>query len=438
MAQPPVQPHRLACAALLAFVLAPDAAHAQDAPADTAAMLRDLGNRLKAQEEEIARLRRQLEDVQLEQMRGRGPAAQAAGATPAPQPQVAAHPASPAPPDAPLRIGEAQRADDAERREREKALVVREHAPLFERRFTLDTGLSYAYYDRRQLALSGFLALDAIFLGRLNLDQSKATIATFDVTGRYGISDRISLEATVPFVWRDTRFVSGGAGGAASALSEVDLQGSGLGDVSVAAYYQLVKESAKWPDVVASVRVRAPTGREPFGLKIVQPDGDNTNLNVPESMPTGSGVWSTSANVSVLRTYDPVILFGNLGYTHNFARDFDDISPILGTIVPARVELGHVIQLSGGVAIALNDRSAVSFSVATALQSATHTLAEPTEGEDPPALYRVPGSSSNSTALNIGASYLLPSGWTFNGQLAAGLTPDAPNFVFALRTSKAF
>jgi len=34
--------------------------------------------------------------------------------------------------------------------------------------------------------------------------------------------------------------------------------------------------------------------------------------------------------------------------------------------------------------------------------------------------------------------YVLPSGWTFNGQLAAGLTPDAPNFVFSLRGSRSF
>ena len=434
MPSSPASKPLLACLTAAGLALTPLPAFAQAATDDGPDTLEELAALLKAQQAEISRLRQQVEDLQLAQMRGRGtadPQTAPPGTAPAPTLQPGAAVAQQAT-DAPIRIGEAQREDDAERRQREKALVVREHAPLFERRFTLDTGLTYAYYDRRQLALSGFLALDAIFLGRLNLDQSKATIGTFDVTGRYGLTDRFSLEASIPFVWRDTRFVSGGAGGAATALSEVDLQSSGIGDVSVAGYYQLVKESARWPDVVASLRVRAPTGREPFGLKLIQPDGDNTNLNVPEALPTGTGVWSATANVSVLRTYDPIILFGNLGYTHNVARDFDDISPILGTVVPARVELGHILQLSGGVAIALNDRSAISFSVATALQAATHTQAP---GE---ALFRVPGSSSNSTALNLGASYLLPSGWTFNGQLAAGLTPDAPNFVFGLRASKSF
>ncbi|UZW60715.1 transporter [Lysobacter enzymogenes] len=333
---------------------------------------------------------------------------------------------------APVQIGQAQRDEDAQRREQEKALVVREHAPLFERRFTFDAGISYSYYDRRQLALSGFLALDAIFLGSINLDQTKASIGTVELSGRYGLSDRLSVEASLPYVYRDSRFVSGGAGGASSVVSEVRMRSQGLGDASVAAYYQWVKESQRWPDIVTSLRVRAPTGRDPFGLKLVQPDADNNNLNIPEDLPTGSGVWAATFNVSALRTYDPVILFGNLGYTYNQPRDFDDISPVAEQVSPARVALGNTVQLSGGLAIALNDRSAVSFSVASATTGATHTTAPGARKR------RVAGSSSNSTTFNIGASYVLPSGWTFNGQLAAGLTPDAPNFVFSLRGSRSF
>jgi hypothetical protein len=232
---------------------------------------------------------------------------------------------------------------------------------------------------------------------------------------------------------RDTRFVSGGAGGAASTLSEVQVRSQGVGDVSIAGFYQLVKESARWPDVVASLRVRAPTGREPFGLKVIPSDPTNSNLNVPEELPTGTGVWSTTANVSVLRTYDPVILFANLGYTHHRSAEFDDISPVVGTIAPAKVSLGHILQFSGGLALALNDRAAMSYSIATAMQAATRTLAA---GQDDSV--RVPGSSSNSTMLNLGMSYVLPSGWTFNGQAAAGLTPDAPNFVLGVRASRSF
>lgn len=420
-------------AAALLLVLAASATAAEGEDDALQQRLARMDAQLAAQQAEIERLRRQLVDVELAQ-RGRGladPAQQPAAASMDALSAEATAPAAAAG-DAQLQVGQEHREGDAERREREKALVVREHAPLFERKFTLDVGTAYSYYDRRQLTLSGFLALDAIFLGIINLDQSKASVLTVDVTGRYGLTDRLNLEANVPYVYRDTRFVSGGAGGAANAVSELQIRSQGVGDASIAAYYQLVKESERWPDIVTSLRVRAPTGRHPFGLKLIQPDGDNNNLNIPEALPTGTGTWSATLNLSALRTYDPVILFGNLGYTVHRAEEFDDISPILGRVSPARVQLGGTLQLSGGLAIALNDRAAVSFSVATAMAASTRTQA-PGEEE-----VRVAGSASNATSLNIGASYLLPSGWTVNGQLAAGLTPDAPNYVFALRAARAF
>lgn len=439
----------------VAIALALSSTARADEPAQTddiLARLDALTQRVSAQQDEIERLRAQVAAMEMAQ-RGRGltgesqaAVAQAFTAVQAPAAQQGANPAGagnpgPAasataaaqPPAEPVQVGQAPGDGDAARRERERALVVNEHAPLFDRKLTFDAGYSYSYYDRRQLALSGFLALDAIFLGTINLDQTKATLMTVDLSGRYGVTDRFSLEATVPYVYRDTRFVSGGAGGAANTVSEVHLRSNGVGDASLALYYQWVKESARWPDIVTSFRVRAPTGRDPFGLKLIQPDTGNDNLNVPEDLPTGTGLWNATVNVSALRTYDPVILFGNLGFTWNRSDEFDDISPVLNQVVPARVSLGNTVLLSGGVAIALNDRSAVSFSVAGAFSAATHTKA-PGQAEQ----VRVPGSSSNSTTLNIGASYALPSGWTLNGQLAAGLTPDAPNFVFALRASHSF
>ena len=43
--------------------------------------------------------------------------------------------------------------------------VLREEHALFSDRLTIEPGISYSYSDRSQLALRGFLALDAIFLG---------------------------------------------------------------------------------------------------------------------------------------------------------------------------------------------------------------------------------------------------------------------------------
>ncbi len=435
MTYPKLTPLALA----LGLAISPIAAHAQAqaaTPGDVQRRLQQLEVLVQQQQDEIRSLRSNVDAMQLEQARGRGVAPPENGAQEPPPtpatgaPQQAQADTTPRPAQV---VGQAQQAQaQEEQREQDKKLVVREHAPLFKRAFTLDVGGSYSYYDRRQLSLSGFLALDAIFLGAIDIDQSKASVYTVDATGRYGLSDRWSVEANVPMVYRITSFTSGGAGGASSKLSEASVSSKGIGDASLAAYYQVVRESATHPDIVASLRVKVPTGKNPFGIKLEIPDKDNTNLAIPQSLPTGSGLYSAQMGVSVLRTYDPVILFGNASYTYNFAGSFKDISPVKDQVVPGKVWLGNALQLSGGMAIALNDRSAMSFALATAFSAATHTQAKgDMKG-------RVVGSPANAATFVVGGTYLLPSGWTWSGQLSLGLTPDAPNYVFSLRASHTF
>ena len=57
-------------------------------------------------------------------------------------------------------------------------------------KFSFETGITYARYDARQLTVNGFLALDSIFLGNINLDRIKADNWTLDLTGRYNVDNR--------------------------------------------------------------------------------------------------------------------------------------------------------------------------------------------------------------------------------------------------------
>ena len=88
-------------------------------------------------------------------------------------------------------------------------------------KFSLETGITYSRYDTRQLILNGFLALDSIFLGNLNLDRIKADNWTLDLTGRYNLDNRWQFDVNVPVVYRESTYQSGGAnGGDAQAASE--------------------------------------------------------------------------------------------------------------------------------------------------------------------------------------------------------------------------
>src|SRR3546814_10376623 len=110
-------------------------------------------------------------------------------------------------------------------------------------------------------------------------------------------------------------FQSAGAGGSASGTAEVDVTGSGLGDISVGASYRLLRETFRRPDVVLNARVKAPTGEHPFGVELVEIPGTAGNLKVPERLSTGSGVWGASAGISVLKTLDPMVVFRSEEHT---------------------------------------------------------------------------------------------------------------------------
>ncbi|CAB3654188.1 hypothetical protein LMG24076_01116 [Trinickia soli] len=324
-------------------------------------------------------------------------------------------------------IGTTQKAAQPVRTEAENAVVQREHAPLFDRKLTLDWGISDTYYDRRQLQLSGFLALDAIFLGNINLGQTKSHQLMADVDARYGLTDRISFDVDVPYVYRHSNFIVGGAGGAAGALSDASGSSSAIGDVNFGLYYQLFKESGDLPDVVASLRVKAPTGTSPFGIKLVQVDPNNTSLVAPTKLPTGTGFWNVTAGLSVLKTYDPVVLFGSLSYTYNLARSFADVSSVEGQTSPAKVKLGDVIQWGAGVALAFSEKDSASVSYTMAIEPESETQA-PGQGWQ-----KVPGSETVAAAVNFGLNHVVNKHLTINGSVSIGLTPDAPNFVVGVR-----
>ncbi|ACC69973.1 hypothetical protein Bphy_0784 [Paraburkholderia phymatum STM815] len=126
-------------------------------------------------------------------------------------------------------VGQTQKAAEPVRTQAEEAVVQREHAPLFDHKLTLDWGISDSYYDRRQLQLSGFLALDAIFLGNINLGQTKSHQIMADLDTRYGLTDRMSFDVGVPYVYRHSPFIVGGAGGAANTLSDASANSSAIG-----------------------------------------------------------------------------------------------------------------------------------------------------------------------------------------------------------------
>lgn len=304
--------------------------------------------------------------------------------------------------------------------------VYREQNALFEKTFTLETGVTYTHSDRRQLTLEGFLALDAIFLGRINLDRVKSDIVQFDVTGRYGITERLQVDFNLPFLYRSSTYESGGVGGSAPTLGDHDVSNSDLGDVSAGIYYRLFPETQTSPDVVMNVRLKAPTGKDPYGIKF-RTVPDNNNLSAPDELPTGNGVWTLSTGLTFVKTVDPAILFANIGYAYNFTRRFGDISGDPNLKIAGDIDLGDTIQLGGGLAFALNDR--MSFSTSYAHRFTRKSRIK----QNGQSWVSVVGSDSSSGLLNFGVTYAMTDRLSMVTNVGIGVTPDAPDVSVGIK-----
>jgi len=294
-------------------------------------------------------------------------------------------------------------------------------------KFSVETGLTYTHYDTRALVLNGFLALDSIFLGDINLDRIKADNWTLDLTARYNLDQRWQFDINVPVVYRESTYSSGGAGGAGPVTSDATVtRDPAIGDINVGVAYKFLDESENLPDAVVTLRVKAPTGDDPYGIKLVN-DPTNDNLSVPEDLPTGNGVWAITPGISLVKTYDPAVLFGSLSYTYNMEDSFSDISPTINTKVPGDVKLGNSWQIGAGIAFALNEKMSMSFSFTD--QFAQKSKIKPDGGE----WQSITNSDYNSANFNIGMTLAATDNLTIVPNLAIGLTEDSPDFSFSLK-----
>lgn len=309
--------------------------------------------------------------------------------------------------------------------------VAREKQGYFSNRFTIEPGINYSHFDDARINLNGFLALDAIFLGQISLDDVSADIFTFDATARYSFSNRLQLDVNVPYLYRRSAYSSGGAGGNSKGVSETTRTGHGIGDISVGASYRLMHETIGHPDVVLNARLKIPTGRHPFGVELIEVAGSQGNLSVPQTLSTGSGVWGTSLGVSALKTIDPMVVFGSLTYFHNFKRKFVDIDEAPSD-QPGEAKLGSAIQFGAGVAFALNEKSSLNLSYTQRLVRRTQVRRENDVWRD------IAGSQANVALLNIGATFSLSDTLTLISNIGVGLTADSPNMVVSVRLPMRF
>jgi hypothetical protein len=149
---------------------------------------------------------------------------------------------------------------------------------------------------------------------------------TFPLTARLGLTNKLLTYVTVPLAvsWREN------PGEDKSSIRQI----SGVSDVRFGLQYQLFTERVVRPDVMFFISGRANTGKSPYDIPVAEAS-------------LGTGHWQIEPGFSLVKTYDPVVFFGSLSYTHFF--------PGYGR------QPGDAINPQLGIGFALNDEVAMSF-----------------------------------------------------------------------------
>src|SRR5512133_4333537 len=91
-----------------------------------------------------------------------------------------------------------------------------EVAPLFEQpgvltppgHYVLEPSLQFGYSSSNRVALVGYTIIPALLIGLIDVREFKRNTFTAALTGRFGINNRLEVEARVPYVYRSDSAIS--------------------------------------------------------------------------------------------------------------------------------------------------------------------------------------------------------------------------------------
>ena len=326
---------------------------------------------------------------------------------------------------APQRVGQAPESDS---RPPEVAQIFDQPGVLTPKgKLVLEPAIQYGYSANDRVALVGYTIIPAILIGLIDVRQVKTTTAVATLTGRYGVSRRMEVEAKLPYVYIHSDTVSREIFTGSAQDRVFNARGSGLGDVEVTGRYQLNRGGADKPFYIAWLRYKSRTGRDLFDVTtdcVTRCVANTTGTGLPLDLPTGSGFNALQPGVTWLYPSDPVVFFGSLSYLHNFKRS--DVSRrVLGgqTEFLGDIEAGDILGFNLGMGLALNEKAAISIGYDTSIVGKTKQ-----DGEEVAGAVR-----TTLGTLLLGGTYRFSDRMSLNVALGVGVTRDTPDMTFTAR-----
>jgi hypothetical protein len=316
-----------------------------------------------------------------------------------------------------------------------------EVAPLFEApgvltqkgKYVLEPSLQFGYSSSNRVALVGYTIIPALLIGLIDVREVKRNTFSASLSGRTGLTNRLEVEVKVPYVYRSDSTVSRELFTGTSVERVFDTSGKAIGDVELAARYQLNEGGPDKPYFIGGLRFKTRTGRSPFDVvtdctrRCV---GENVNgTGLPLQLPTGSGFYSLQPSLTWLFPSDPAIFFGTFSYLHNFKRAnvsrlvLDGERDPLGELAP-----GGVFGFNFGMGLALNEKASLSLGYDHSSIARMRQNGAPVAGS----------VRTQLGTLLIAYSYRLSDKRTLNVAIGAGVTRDTPDVSLTVRVPTNF
>ena len=282
-------------------------------------------------------------------------------------------------------------------------------------RFVLEPSLQYSHSSNSRVAISGFTIIPALTIGLIDIRSVSRSLWIGALTGRYGVTNRLELEAKLPYVYRRDSSLARPLATPAVGDTAFDSSGDGVGDVELALRYQMSQQP---PFYVGYVRFKTRTGKGPFEVSTTAPA---PGVIIEDELPTGTGFLSVQPGLTVLVPSDPAVFFGGISYIWNARRHIGTLDSS-GTPV-GRYDPGDGINASFGMGLSINERA--SFSLGYDHSSFRK---DKRDGEV------VPNAQTQQVgSLLFGLSYRVSPSTNFSVALGIGATQAAPDVQITLR-----
>lgn len=281
--------------------------------------------------------------------------------------------------------------------------------------FTFMPSLEYTQTTNDRLVFEGVVIVPGINLGEVTASTDDRSIASAVLDLRYGILDRLEVEARVPLTFSDDRATVLVQAPQGSATQSIYLSNKGIGDIEFGARYQVNAGRDDWPVFVANGRVKLDTGTGPFDVR-------RDSAGTAEQVALGSGFVGLEGGFSMLKVSDPVVLYASAMYIYQLPKD---INQTIGSVLVGRVDPSNSVSATLGFGFAVNPE--FSFSLG---YEHNHVFPQQTE---------LGTTVQTTTSLEVGAmtlgiAYRLSPTMSLNTNFEFGVTAAAPDVraVFSL------